>query len=184
MLRPGSAAHLVALLRKYILDPTSGPERLERCTSIANYRAKRKAGDAQLVLPKFWTHKTSGMKMITRRLAFSKSKSRTEVVWASPEFAWACFGKSIAKEDDARCSLRKLIEQLMPGYFALLGGRYGVDNLLAEGHQVMDLAFLAANWRYTKVVDKKFYRYGLEEWPPTGFLEEMGGAHEKAKVAA
>ncbi len=38
MLRPGSAAHLVAVLRKYILDPTSGGERLERCTKISYAR--------------------------------------------------------------------------------------------------------------------------------------------------
>ena len=54
----------------------------------------------------------------------------------------------------------------MPGYRSVLGVRYGVDNLLVECRQSLDLAFLAANWRYTKVVEKKFYRLGLNDWPP------------------
>ena len=55
---------------------------------------------------------------------------------------------------------------MMPGYFDLLGGRYGIDNLLAECRSILDLAFVAANWRYTKLVDQRCYRCGLAAWPP------------------
>ena len=54
----------------------------------------------------------------------------------------------------------------MPGYFDLFGGRYSVDNLLAECRSIVDLAFVASNWRYTLLVGQKFYRCGLAEWPP------------------
>ena len=54
----------------------------------------------------------------------------------------------------------------MPGYFDALGCGYGVDNLLAECRSILDLAFVAAKWRYTHLVGQKFYRCGLAEWPP------------------
>jgi hypothetical protein len=59
-----------------------------------------------------------------------------------------------------------LVERTMPGYFDLFGSRYGVDNLLAECRSIVDLAFVAANWRYTVLVQQQFYRSGLAEWPP------------------
>ena len=55
----------------------------------------------------------------------------------------------------------------MPGYFDVLSCRYGVDNLFAEYHHILDLAFVAANWRYTMIVTKNVYRCGIAEWPPT-----------------
>jgi hypothetical protein len=42
-----------------------------------------------------------------------------------------------------------------------------VDNLFAEFNHILDLAFVAANWRYTLIVGKKYYRCGLAVWPPT-----------------
>ena len=54
----------------------------------------------------------------------------------------------------------------MPNYFDLFGGRYGVDNLFAECRNILDLAFVAANWRYTLLVGHVYYRSGLAEWPP------------------
>ena len=54
----------------------------------------------------------------------------------------------------------------MPNYFDLFGGRYGVDNLFVECRNILDLAFVAANWRYTLLVGHVYYRSGLAEWPP------------------
>ena len=42
-----------------------------------------------------------------------------------------------------------------------------MDNLIAEGDRVLDLAFVAAVWRYTKIVGKQLYRGGINLWPPT-----------------
>ena len=73
------------------------------------------------------------------------------------------------KQDDPKWALRKLIDRLMPGYFELLGSRYGMPSLLAEADNSLDLVFLAANWRYTSLIRGKYYRAGLQEWPPTDF---------------
>ena len=132
--------------------------------------AKRKAGCEPIALPNFWTHKTSGLKNLSTVLPIAmRPKAKTDVVWASPDFAWACFGGSMKKQDDPKWALRKLIDRLMPGYFELLGSRYGMPSLPAEAQNSLDSVFLAANWRYTRVIKTKYYRCGLHEWPPTGF---------------
>ena len=102
-------------------------------------------------------------------------RDKSEVLYASPEFTWVLFGRrAFGREGEwtptrePRFMFRQLIERTMPGYFDVLGHRYGVDNLLAEFHQHLDLAFCAANWRYTSVIEVKYYRYGLVEWPPQG----------------
>jgi hypothetical protein len=64
-----------------------------------------------------------------------------------------------------------------------------VDNLLAEFHHILDLAFVAANWRYTMIVGKKYYRCGLAVWPPTESkwnkaLETVTGVQSAVAVAA
>jgi hypothetical protein len=63
----------------------------------------------------------------------------------------------------------------MPEYFAVLNARYGMEGLIAESHRILDLAFLAANYRYTQLVGSAYYRMGLSTWPPpedwsSGFL--------------
>jgi hypothetical protein len=100
-------------------------------------------------------------------------RGKCEVLYASPEFCWALFGKGAygkegkwALENEPRFAFRRLVEKLMPGYFDVLSCRYGVDNLLAECHHILDLAFVAANWRYTMIVNKKYYRCGLAVWHP------------------
>ena len=163
------AAHLVTQLREYLFDPTAGPGRVDRARRLAVDKAKRKVGCEPIALPNFWTHKTVGLKNLSTVLPFARLKAKTEVLWASPDFAWACFGESIKKHDDPKLALRKLIDLLMLGYFELFGSRYGMPNLIAEAQNSLDLAFLAANWRYTHVVKVKYYRCGLHEWPPTGF---------------
>ena len=164
------AAHLVTQLREYLFDPTAGPGRVDRARRLAAEKAKRKAGCEPIALPNFWTHKTAGFQNLsTVSHLCTRLRAKTEMLWASPDFAWACFGGSIKKQDDPKWALRKLIDLLMPGYFELFGSRYGMPNLIAEAQNSLDLAFLAANWRYTHVVKVKYYRCGLHEWPPTGF---------------
>ena len=77
----------------------------------------------------------------------------------------------------------KVVEKSMPGYFDVLGGRYGVDTLLAECRNILDLAYVSANWRYTALIKLKYYRCGLAAWPPDpawratvcGFAPSGGG---------
>ena len=163
------AAHLVTKLREYLFDPTAGPGRVDRARRLAAEKAKRKAGCEPIALPNFWTHKTAGFQNLSAVTQLTRLRAKTEMLWASPDFAWACFGESIKKQDDPKWALRKLIDLLMPGYFDLFGSRYGIPNLIAEAQNSLDLAFLAANWRYTHVVKVKYYRCGLHEWPPTEF---------------
>ena len=151
------------------MDPTAGPTRVDRAHRLAADKAKRKAGCQPIALPNFWTHKTAGLKNLSAVLPLARQKAKTEMLWVSPDFAWACFGESIKKQDDPKWALRKLIDLLMPGYFDLFGSRYGLPHLMAEAQNSFDLAFLAANWRYTHVLQVKYYRCGLHEWPPTKF---------------
>ena len=168
-LRLHFAAHLVTQLREYLLDPTAGPARVDRAHRLAADKAKQKAGFEAIALPNFWTHNTAGLKSLSTVLPHTRLRAKTEMLWASPDFAWVCFGGSTKKQDDPKWALRKLIDQLMPGYFELFGSRYGLPNLMAEAQNSLDVAFLAANWRYTHVVKVKYYRSGLHEWPPSGF---------------
>ena len=176
-LRLHFAAHLVTKLNEYLSDPTAGGDRVDRARRQAVAQAKRKAGCETIALPNFWTHKTSGLKNLSNVLPIAmRLKAKTDVMWVSPDFCWACFGGSMKKQDDPKWALRKLIDRLMPGYFELLGSRYGMPSLLAEAHNSLDYAFLAANWRYTHVLRAKYYRCGLHEWPPTGFeAKPVGG---------
>ena len=169
-LRLHFAAHLVSKLKAYILDPTAGQDRADRARRAAAEKAKKKAGCEPIEVPWFWTHKTAGLQTISTVLPIGmKLKGKPDALWASPDFAWACFGASTKKQDDPKWALRKLINSLMPGYFELLGSRYGMPRLLAEAENSLDLAFLAANWRYTSVIRGKYYRAGLQEWPPADF---------------
>ena len=152
----------------YKRQPTAGPGRVVRARHRAADKASRNAGCEPIALPDFWTHKTAGLKNLSTVLPIYRLRANTEVLWASPGFAWACFRES-TKQDDPKWALRRLIGLLMPGVFELFGSRYGLPTLLAEAQNSMDLAFLAANWRYTHVVNVKYYRAGLHEWPPTGF---------------
>ena len=72
----------------------------------------------------------------------------------------------------------------MPQYFIVLGARYGIEGLLAESNRVLDLAFMAANWRYTRVVGAEAYRSGLHSWPPVPGWEEVSMRAEPMPAAA
>ena len=110
-LRLHFAAHLVSKLKAYILDPTAGQDRADRARRAAAEKAKKKAGCEPIEVPWFWTHKTAGLQTISTVLPVGmKLKGRTDALWASPDFAWACFGASTKKQDDPKWALRKLIE--------------------------------------------------------------------------
>ena len=65
-----------------------------------------------------------------------------------------------------------------------MGSRYGDEGLLAEANRVLDLAFMAANWRYTKIIGVEAYRSGLHKWPPIHEWEEQSMRVERMPDAA
>jgi hypothetical protein len=169
------AANLVLELREYLSNDKNGHERFQRCQRLALHAARARAGLQKLEVPRFWSPSTTGLKQLTPEGPTLRLRAMSEVLYASPEFCWALFGKgSYGKEgkwtceNEPRYAFRRLVEKLMPGYFDVLSCRYGVDNLLVECHQILDLAFVAANWRYTMIVNQKYYRCGVAVWPPTG----------------
>jgi hypothetical protein len=168
------AANLVSELREYLSKEKCGHERFERCQRLALHAARGRAGLQKLEVPRFWSPSITGLRQLTPEKHTLRLRAKSEVLYASPEFCWALFGKgSYGKEgkwtveNEPRYAFRRLVEKLMPGYFDLMSCRYGVDNLFAEFNHILDLAFVAANWRYTLIVGKKYYRCGLAVWPPT-----------------
>ena len=168
------AASLFGELNEYIRDEKNGHERFQRCQRLALHAARVRAGLQKLDVPRFWAPSITGLKQLMPEGHTVRLRAKSEVLYASPDFCWVLFGKGShgkegkwTAENEPRYAFRRLVERLMPGYFDALSGRYGVDNLLAECHQILDLAFVAATWRYTMIVNKKYYRCGLAEWPPT-----------------
>jgi hypothetical protein len=106
-----------------------------------------------------------GLKVVSNTSSF-RLRGKQEVLYASADFAWVLFGRSQHKMDDPRHAFRQLVARLMPEYFAVLNARYGIEGLIAESHRILDLAFLAANYRYTQLVGSAYYRMGLSTWPP------------------
>ena len=139
-------------------------------------------GLAAIDIPVFWAPDTSGLRRLqaARHLAAPTRGQKQEVLWASPHFAWELFGHAQRKEEDPRHAFRLLVQRLMPEYFTVLSARHGMDALLAESHQILDLAFMAASWRYTQIVGATVYRMGLSAWPPPEgwFQSEVGRAEE------
>ena len=101
------------------------------------------------------------------------SRALHNAMWASPDFSRILFEGSEPKSGfEPSRALYKLIGSLMPQYFDVLGARYGVDGLLAESNGVLDVAFMIASWRYTKIIGVEAYRCGLHSWPPEAGWEE------------
>ena len=167
------AAALVGQLDEYLRAGPFGDERRARCQRLALNQARRKAGLHKIDVPRFWSPTTSGLVKLVGDGSNRRLAAKSEVLYASSEFSWALFGRGKfgqegrwSPQNEPRYAFRCLVERTMPGYFDLFGGRYGVDNLLAECRNIVDLAFVAANWRYTVLVQQQFYRSGLAEWPP------------------
>ena len=112
-LRLHFAAHLVTLLKQYLLDPEAGLGRVDRARRLAAQKVKSACGSQPIAVPHFWTHRTVGLKSISTVLPMSRLRAKTEMFWASPDFAWVCCGESSKKQDDPKWALRKLIELLM-----------------------------------------------------------------------
>ena len=119
-----------------------------------------------------WSPTTPGMRQLVAEGVCVRLRAKSEVLYASPEFTWVLLGRQKYGQEgkwsahsEPRYAFRRLVERTMLGYLDVLGCRYGTDNLLAECRNILDLAFVAANWRYTRIVNKKFNRAGLAEWP-------------------
>ena len=164
-LRLRFAAHLAGRLNEYLREGSAGQERRARAARLAGHAARRRVGLRCMPVPRFWPATTLGLKQISTATTM-RLRGKQEVLWASPDFSWMLFGRAQHKQDDPRHSFCQLVDRLMPDYFAVLNARYGVEGLLAESHRVLDLAFVAANWRYTQVVGAQYYRMGLHAWPP------------------
>ena len=167
ILRMRFAASLAGQLEGYLQDFSKGPERIARASKRALEAAKKKAGLDYIDVPMFWKPNIAGMRVLKHHPRIGLPAKATDTLLASPEFSGWLERHKVGKElSDPRHAFRKVVERLMPDYFTVLGGRHGVDVLLAESRQSCDLAFLAANWRYTHIVGADSYRMGLSAWPP------------------
>ena len=165
------AAKLCGEVQAYMGALSQGHVRIDRAGKLAIAAAARREGLKVWPVPPFWPKTTAGLVkvMVPRKLG---GGALHNVMWASPDFAWTLFGGSESKAAEPTRVLYKLIAGLMPNYFDVLGGRYGIEGLLAESHRVLDVAFMMASWRYTKIVGVEAYRCGLHSWPPVHGWEE------------
>ena len=192
-LRAEFAAALAGQLHEYLNDCAKGKERTERCHKLALKQARMKAGLQKIDVPVFWSPTTSGMRQLVAEGARVRLRAKSEILYASPEFTWVLLGRQKYGQEgkwtahsEPRYLFRRLVEQTMPGYLDVLGCRYGTDNLLAESRNILDLAFVAANWRYTRLVDQRFYRSGLAGWPcrEAWWTSKLASAEAAAAAAA
>ena len=161
--RFGFAAFLARVANEYPEDKEKGEERRARCNRLALEQARRKAGTYKIDVPRFWSPTTAGLQQMDGPGALMRLRAKVEILWASSDFSWVLFGppKEKGKEHmwDARYEPRyafdKLLRKTMPGYPHVLSGRYGVDSLLAESYNILDLAYVGAQWRYTAVIKLK-----------------------------
>ena len=150
-------------------------------------------------VPRFWSLTTAGLQQLSGQGGRCRLQAKCEILYASCDFCWELFGapKKNGKEHmwearyEPRYAFYKVVEKSMPGYFDVLGGRYGVDTLLAESRNILDLAYVSANWRYTGLIKQQYYRCGLAAWPPdpawratVGGSEPSGGGVASGGAAA
>ena len=115
--------------------------------------------------PQFFKVNTSCLRNITHK---GWAKKKPPALWCSPKFSLVIFegSQSEAKIPEPKPHLRKLIAELLPGYFKFLGAGFSVDQLLSNSDNVADSAFLEAVWRYTCCVGIDKFTPGLDTWPP------------------
>ena len=164
------ASGLAARLEEYLPNGPEGEERRSRCKRAAMSAAKARVGKHSIPTPRFWTPTVANMRRLTARGVGTRLRAKGEVLYASSDFCWSLTKRrnngAFECGHEPKFLFRQLIERTMPGYFDVLGGRYSVDNILAESRHVLDLAFVAAAWRYTLALGGlKYFRYGLAEWP-------------------
>lgn len=169
------------MLERYLWTEDGGETRRLRAKEKVGKARKRREGVKTIDIPIFWKPCTTGYTDASAKRGLVR-RTKTEQLWASPHFAWKLFKGLPPKGADPRHAFRELVERLMPNYFDLLGARYGIDGLISEAAGSLDCAFLAANWRYTKIVSQEAYRAGLAKWPAPGW--NAGCAAEYKKMAS
>ena len=195
-LRLGFAAFLARQLSAYFQHNDKGEERKSRCRKLAVAQAKSKAGMQQIEVPRLWSATTAGLQQLqgqSQVIQGLRLRAKSEILYASSDFCWEMFGppKPKGKENrwdaryEPRYAFHKLVDRTMPGYFHVLGSRYGIDFLLAQHCNILDLAYVSANWRYTWLTNVKLYRCGLVAWPPDpAWRQNIGGAVSGGAVAS
>lgn len=157
------ALHLAACLLRTCMRHSLVPA---RATALRAHSEKfRKTGARHVVAPHFLTMPPfRDLQDVTfRRIGEKKLAHR---YYASPSFSWELFGRqkqSQCRDPDAIHRFRRLIETSLPGYEAILGPRYPAAQLLASNQNYTDLAYIEANWRYTRLHNDDFP--GLRKWP-------------------
>ena len=114
------AGKLCSEVNAYMLDKAAGPSRMARAGKVAKAAAAKNVGRKQWPAPRFWPPSTAGMEKVTKPKSLGL-RAKQDAFWASPDFVWALSGGRRALAEDPKYALRKLMEQLMPEYFNVLG---------------------------------------------------------------
>jgi hypothetical protein len=160
------AATLAKRAEDYMMHPETGQARRERMHRNTDWAIRAKRVNKHIPIPVFWPPNTMGLVNVTEAGMRYRFTSKSSVLWSSPDFLWALAHKKLRSSDDHTWYFKELVERCMPGYSKVLGGRYAIPSLLAEARHILDLAFMAALYRYTQVVGLENYRCGLSDWPP------------------
>ena len=167
LLRTHYAAHLAEGLQRYLYDADKGAGRSARLrTVVAKHIAKRR-GEVRVGVPMFWGESNVGLRNVTH-VPHGKRRRGTQGadVHASPSLSDLLFKSGIIGGHEPKYAFKRLLQALCPMYFDLFHVRYGMETLLTDSRHNLDLAFVAAVWRYTHVVGKEQYRFGVDAWPP------------------
>ena len=124
-----------------------------------------------VIAPPFWILDVNlatdiCMKSLTWEIKPASSKLS---VWASESFAWYIFGNKPQKESknkDPRIALREFCKQTLPGYLQTLGQRYTLAESMLRHSNCVDLAYVEAVWRYSRLMGEKWFPPGIFTWPP------------------
>ena len=167
LLRTHYAAHLADGLQRYLNDADKGADRRARLRTVAAKHIAKRRGEARVGVPPFWGESKEGLRNVTH-VPHCKRRRGTKVadLHASPSLCELLFKRGIIGGHEPKFAFRKLVEALCPMYFDLFHVRYGLETLLTDSRHNLDLAFVAAVWRYTHVVGKEQYRFGVDAWPP------------------
>ena len=107
---------------------------------------------------------------------------KVDAAWASPAFAHHLFGpkgQDAALNPQPLIHLRKLISTLLPGYSKVFDTSLQVESIMAAQHRCLDMAFLEAVWRYSKLMGGKAFPPGTQV---IALMED--GLHKEAPTSA
>ena len=165
-LRLHYATFLAERLEKYMFDTEAGEERRRRVKADVDRAIAKRKGSARNPIPHLWTVDRSGLRNVIHPVGPARRVGKTDNLWASPAFCDMMFKGGVVGGAEVKFLFRRLVERFCPRYFDLFCAKYGLDSLIAEAERVLDLAFVAAVWRYTVVIGKERYRVGVDTWPP------------------